>query len=148
MDGERERERDAALLAYLFKVNSEVLLLVVGDVPPLGRAVRPSSIPLGFVAPRVTDPTRLRYNVLRYRFFFWKFRAIIGWGAMRYLVWRLEKDHRNAKDILRTMRARNSNRKTCFKSSCAPPQHHDHKPDEWEFSASRGCLNSCLYNLN
>ena len=65
------------MLAYLFKVNSEVLLLVVGDVPPLGRAVRPSSIPLGFVAPRVTDPTRLRYNVLRYRFFY-NFVPLLG----------------------------------------------------------------------
>ena len=43
-------------LAVLLEVDAERLLLLVRDVAPLGRPVRPRAVPLGLVAPRVPDP--------------------------------------------------------------------------------------------
>ena len=43
-------------LAVLLEVDAERLLLLVRDVAPLGRPVRPRAVPLRLVAPRVPDP--------------------------------------------------------------------------------------------
>ena len=43
-------------LPVLLEVDAERLLLLVRDVAPLGRPVRPRPVPLGLVAPRVPYP--------------------------------------------------------------------------------------------